>query len=333
MSDRKFRAMVVSEGADNTYKREIRNRDISELPDNGILVKVLYSSLNYKDALSAIGNKGVTRNYPHTPGVDAAGLVEESNSDDFNPGDEVIVHGYDLGQDTDGGFGQYINVPPEWVIRLPDNMSLRESMIYGTAGFTAALSLYKLVEHGVKPDDGEILVSGATGGVGSMAVSMLARAGYEVIASTGKANQRDFLMGAGAKDVISRESSIDNSGRPLVKGRWAGVIDTVGGDILATALISSKPGGIVTCCGNVGGHKLNTNVYPFILRGIELIGIDSANCPMSLRSRVWNKMADEWKIDNVDSLVREVPLDKLDPEIDMILEGKQKGRVLVNLWK
>lgn len=333
MSDTRFKAMVVSEAGDKRFDREIKEKTINDLPENEVIIKVLYSSLNYKDALSAIGNRGVTRNYPHTPGVDAAGLVESSESDEFNPGDEVIVHGYDLGQDTDGGFGQYIRVPSDWVVRLPDDMSLRESMVYGTAGFTAALSMYKLQDHGVLPGNGEVLVTGATGGVGSTAVSILSKAGYNVVASTGKSDQKEFLLNLGAKDVISREESVDNSGKVLLRGRWAGVIDTVGGDILATAILATGHGGVVTCCGNVGGHELKTNVYPFILRGIELVGIDSANCPMDLRVRVWEKLASEWKIKNTDIFIKEVSLDELDNEIDLILEGKQKGRVLVNLWK
>lgn len=333
MSDTRFRAMVVSEAGDKKFVREIMEKTINDLPENEVLVKVLYSSLNYKDALSAIGNRGVTRNYPHTPGVDAAGLVESSESDEFNPGDEVIVHGYDLGQDTDGGFGQYIRVPSDWVVRIPNDMSLRESMVYGTAGFTAALSLYKLQDHSVLPGEGEVLVTGATGGVGSTAVSILSKAGYNVIASTGKTDQKEFLLNLGAKDIISRDESVDTSGKVLLKGRWSGVIDTVGGDILATAILATGHGGVVTCCGNVGGHELKTNVYPFILRGIELVGIDSANCTMDLRVRVWEKLASEWKIKNPDTLVKEVSLDELDNEIDLILEGKQKGRVLVNLWK
>ena len=333
MSDIRFRAMIVSENEEKKYKREIRERNTDELPEGDVLIRVLYSSLNYKDALSAIGNKGVTRNYPHTPGIDAAGLVDESESNEFNPGDEVIVHCYDLGQNTPGGFGQYIRVPEDWIIRLPGGMTLRESMIYGTAGFTAAHCIYKLQEHGVMPGSGEILVTGATGGVGSTAVAMLAKAGYHVVASTGKTDQKDFLKELGAKEIISREDSVDRSGKPLLKGRWSGVVDTVGGDILATALKSTAERGIVTCCGNVAGYELNTNVYPFILRGVELVGIDSATCNMDLRVRIWEKIASDWKIDNLDGITKEVALDELSSNIELILGGKVRGRVLVNLWK
>jgi len=333
LSDKKFKAMVVKETEDKKYIREITEKSIDELPEGEVLVKVKYSSLNYKDALSATGNIGVTKNYPHTPGVDAAGIVEESKCNEFQPGDEVIVHAYDLGMDTSGGFGQYIRVPAAWVVSLPSGLTLKESMVYGTAGFTAARSILKLEQNGVAPQSGEILVTGSTGGVGSIAVAILAKAGYQVVASTGKMDEKKFLIDLGAKEVISRDESIDASGRSLLKGRWAGVVDTVGGDILATAIKSTKYGGVVTCCGNVASHELNTNVYPFILRGVTLIGIDSGNCPMDIRKKVWDKMANEWKLDNLDQLTNEISLEELDSNIELILKGKQKGRVLVDLWK
>lgn len=327
-----FKALVVSKTEDDKYVREIKQRSTDDLPEGDVLVRVNYSSLNYKDALSAIGSKGVTKNYPHTPGVDSSGVVEESSSDKVRTGEEVIVHAYDLGVNTSGGFGQYIRVPVDWVVKLPEGLSLRESMIYGTAGFTAAQCIYKLEQDGVTPADGEILVTGATGGVGSTAVAMLAKIGYEVVASTGKTDQAQFLKDIGAKEIISREDSVDMS-RPLLKGRWAGVVDTVGGDILATAIHSTKQHGVVTCCGNVGGHQLNTNVYPFILRGVDLLGVDSQNYPMEGRVAIWNKMANEWKVDNLELLCNEISLERLSDNIDLILEGKQRGRVLVNLWK
>ena len=327
-----FKALVVSEADDNKYLREIKERSTDELPEGDVLVRVNYSSLNYKDALSAIGSKGVTRIYPHTPGVDSSGVVEESSSGNINPGEEVIVHAHDLGVNTSGGFGQYIRVPAEWVVKLPDGLSQRESMIYGTAGFTAAQCIYKMERNGVTPQDGEILVTGATGGVGSTAVAMLSKIGYEVVASTGKMGQEKFLKDIGAREVISREDSVDLS-RPLLKGRWGGVVDTVGGDILATAIHSTKHHGTVTCCGNVAGHQLNTNVYPFILRGVDLLGVDSQNYPMDKRVEIWNRMATDWKLDNLDLICNEIALEQLGENIDLILAGKQKGRVLVNLWK
>ncbi|MDX9818544.1 MAG: YhdH/YhfP family quinone oxidoreductase [Desulfococcus multivorans] len=330
MTQKRFKAMWVEEIERNRFKRTIIERTTDDLPDGDVLIRVRYSSLNYKDALSAVGNRGVTRKYPHTPGIDAAGTVEESRVDAVKAGDEVIVTSYDLGMNTPGGFGQYIRVPAAWVVPRPDGLSLRESMAFGTAGFTAGLSIHYLT-HGVSPDRGEILVTGATGGVGSLSVAMLARLGYSVTAATGKTDAADFLKAIGARDIISRSASLDTSEKPLLKGRWAGVVDTVGGEILATAIKSTDLHGTVTCCGNVASPKLSITVFPFILRGVRLIGIDSQNCPMDTRVRVWNKLAAEWRPANLDRMVREIPLADLDENIDIILKGGQKGRVIVNL--
>jgi putative YhdH/YhfP family quinone oxidoreductase len=328
-----FKALVVEEIGDNKYVRSVKERLVDSLPAGEVLIRVWFSSLNYKDALSATGNKGVTKNYPHTPGIDAAGVVEESASVEFKGGEEVLVTGYDLGANTSGGYGGLIRVPAAWVVKLPLGLSLKDSMVYGTAGFTAALSVYKLEEHGVSRGGGEVLVTGATGGVGSVACGVLAKAGYDVVASTGKTDRKDFLLGLGVKEVIGREDATDTSGRPLLKARWAGVVDTVGGDILATAIKSSKQHGVVTCCGNVASAELPINVYPFILRGVSLVGIDSAYCPMEIRKRVWAKVAREWKIENLDSITTEVSLTGLDEHIDLILRGKETGRVVVDLSK
>jgi putative YhdH/YhfP family quinone oxidoreductase len=326
-----FKAMVVEETAQGDYDRQIKDRSVDSLPDGDVLVAVNYSSLNYKDALSATGNKGVTRSYPHTPGIDAAGTVAESRSADFNAGDPVIVTSYDLGMNTAGGFGQYIRVPAEWVVPLPEGLTVYQSMVYGTAGFTAGLSIFKLAANGIAPDKGPVLVTGASGGVGSLAVGILAQAGYQVTAVSGKTEGRQFLETLGAVEVITREEAGDTSGRPLLKGRWAGVIDTVGGDILATAIKSTLQDGVVSCCGNVAGPKLNTTVFPFILRGVSLLGIDSQNCPMALRRQIWQRLAGEWKLSALERLTTEIPLDALDHHIDLILKGEQKGRVVVNL--
>ena len=331
MNDNKFKAMLVSVINEKEFQREIITRQVQDLPKGDILINVKYSSLNYKDALSATGNKGVTRSYPHTPGIDAAGVVVESNNDTLKVGDKVIVTGYDLGMNTSGGYGEYIRVPAEWVIRLPENLSLRESMIFGTAGFTAALSVYKLVNSGVIPKGGDILVTGATGGVGSIAISILNRIGYNVIAATGKTDEKEMLFGLGAKEIVDREEIDDKSERALSKGRWAGVIDTVGGNILATAIKSTNYGGSVTCCGNVASHEFSTSVYPFILRGITLFGIDSVQCPMDIRLKIWNALASDWKPNNLNDNVDEVSLEGLSTKIDMILAGKHKGRTIVNL--
>ncbi|MGD2206156.1 MAG: YhdH/YhfP family quinone oxidoreductase [Anaerolineae bacterium] len=331
MSPGSFKVLVVFEKKDGGFVRKIEDRSLVDLPEGDVLVRVHYSSLNYKDALSASGHKGVTRSYPHTPGIDAAGLVEVSESDVFRPGDEVIVTSYDLGMNTPGGWGQYIRVPADWVVPLPNGLALRESMIFGTAGFTAALSVHKLQTHGVTPDQGEILVTGATGGVGSLAVGILARDGYQVVAATGKRDAEPFLRELGAAEVVPRDKVLDASPRPLLKGRWAGAVDTVGGEYLATALKSTRYGGAVTCCGLVASADLSTTVYPFILRGVSLLGIDSQNCPMDIRLLMWQKLAQEWKLEHLDRLASECSLDELDGEIERMLQGKQRGRVVVSV--
>ncbi|WP_035236505.1 YhdH/YhfP family quinone oxidoreductase [Desulfobacter vibrioformis] len=330
MESIQFNAMQIYEKEAGVFERKIISKNTSELPDGDVLIKVSYSSLNYKDALSSIGNKGVTRQYPHTPGIDAAGIVTESSSSLFKPNDEVIVTGYDLGMNTAGGFGEYIRVPADWVVPCPESLSLKESMIYGTAGFTAALSVYKLIGSGVNPEDGEILVTGATGGVGSIAVSILKKLGYEVIAATGKIHEKKLLQSIGAKDIIDRSELNDTSNRPMLKGRWAGVIDTVGGNTLSTALKMTKYSGSATCCGNVSSHEFTSSIYPFILRGVSLLGIDSVQCPMALRKDIWFNLATTWKIDNINSNVTEVSLEELNGRIDLILAGKHVGRTIIN---
>ncbi len=331
MTTRTFQALIVEEAADGRYVRKVGQRSLQDLPDGDVLIEVTYSSLNYKDALSATGHKGVTRKYPHTPGVDAAGCVAESASDEFRSGDEVLVTGYDLGMNTPGGFGQYIRVPAGWIVRRPDGLTLFETMAYGTAGFTAALSVTRLQRAGVTPDQGQILVTGATGGVGSIAVAILAKLGYQVVAATGKADEHEFLRTLGATTVIPRSEVDDTSGRPLSTARWAGVVDTVGGNPLATAIKSTKYGGVVTCCGLVASPELPTTVYPFILRSVSLLGVDSVNCPRDTRLAVWQNLAREWKPAQLGAITRTCPLDELDAEIDRILAGKMRGRLVVSL--
>ena len=327
-----FKAMVVSETAEKTFPREIRERALSDLPAGELIIEVKYSSLNYKDALSATGNKGVTRKYPHTPGIDAAGVVADSTTKLFAVGDQVTVTGFDLGMNTSGGFAQYISVPALWAAKLPQGMSLKESMSHGTAGLTAALCIIRLMASGLTKESGEVLVTGATGGVGSVAVAILGKLGFNVVAATGKASEHDFLTGLGAKTIISREEANDTSGRPLQKPRWAGVVDTVGGNILATALKTAKYGGLVAACGNAMSPELNVNVFPFILRGVSLLGVDSVEIPMRARQMAWSKLAGEWKID-FGNMIKEVSLEELNPQIDAILKGAVCGRVVVDLSK
>lgn len=327
-----FKALVISETGDKKFVREIKERSTDELPAGEVLIRVHYSSLNYKDGLSASGNRRVTQAYPHTPGIDAAGVVEESSDPAFQPGAEVICTSYDLGMNTAGGFGQYIRVPAAWVVPLPNGLSLRESMMHGTAGLTAALCLHRLQQAGVTPPQGDIVVTGATGGVGSIAVALLARAGYRVVAATGKKQEEGYLKELGAAEVIPRTEVDDSSGRPLLKPRWAGAVDTVGGNILSTVLLSLKPGGAAACCGLVASPELHTNVFPFILRNVALLGVDSVTVPtMELRRAMWSRLGGEWKLPALDRIAREVTLDRVSPEIDRILKGEQKGRVLVKV--
>ena len=331
MTNTDFKAMVVNEKKDKTFDRRITRKSFDDLPDGDVLVKVRYSSLNYKDALSSIGNRGVTKNFPHTPGIDAAGSVTESRSPQFKSGDEVIVTGYDLGMNTSGGFAEFIRVPSGWIVPRPSPLSLKESMIYGTAGFTAALSIYELIGHGLETPQGSVLVTGATGGVGSLAVAILSKIGFRVAAVSGKTDRKAFLENLGATQIISRKEATDTSGRPLLKGRWAGVVDTVGGDILATAIKATQYGGSIACCGLVASPELNTTVFPFILRSVNLLGIDSVACPMDLRLRIWQKLAADWKPEHLDDLCKTISLEEVDPLIDAILKGQLSGRVVIDL--
>jgi len=324
-----YKAFVVAEGVEGVTQ-SIRNLSTDDLPAGDILVKVHYSSLNYKDALSATGNKGVTKKYPHTPGIDAAGTVAYSDSDLFQQGDEVIVTGFDLGMNTAGGFGQYIRVPAEWVVRLPEGLSLKESMIIGTAGFTAGISVLRLSEL-VKPDAGKILVSGATGGVGSVSLSLLTKLGYQTVSITGKESEYEFLHSMGSTEIIPRDEFLLPDKRPLLSAQFAGAIDTVGGPVLEKILKVLKSLGAVTTCGSVSSTQLNTTVFPFILRGNTLIGISAQNYPTVNRISLWNKLATVWKPDNLLELYTEIKLNEVKRSIDLILEGKLKGRTIINM--
>jgi alcohol dehydrogenase len=337
MENKTFRALVVREGEDQTFTRGIESKSISDLPEGEVVIEVHYSSVNYKDALSASGNRGVTRNYPHTPGIDAAGVVAESGAPEFSPGDQVIVTGYDLGMNTSGGLAEYIRVPAAWVVRLPAGLTLKEAMIYGTAGFTATLSVMKLTGAGVKPADGEVLVTGASGGVGSIAMRTLAKLGYTVVAAAGIMDDSEFqqyeqkLKELGASRVIPASEVDDTSGKLMLKGKWAGVVDTVGGNVLATVIKETNYGGVVTTCGNAAGHELNLNVYPFILRGVSLLGVDSVECPMDVRLEAWNRIAGEWKLDDLEAYATEITLDEVEERIQLLLAKRSKGRAVVNI--
>ena len=326
-----FNALLVEKQEDKSFTRNVTQRSLDDLPDGTLLIHVHYSSLNYKDALSAIGNPGVSRNFPHTPGIDAAGTVVSCDDNRFKKGDEVIVTGYDLGMNTAGGFGEYIRIPSDWALAKPDGLTLREAMVIGTAGFTAGLSLQGLVENGVTPDKGDILVTGATGGVGSVAVALLAKAGFSVVACTGKKEHESFLKNLGASKVITRGELLENKERPMLKEQYAGAVDTVGGEYLAQAVKATQYDGTVTCCGLTASADLNVSVFPFILRGVSLLGIDSVQCPMPPRERLWGKLADEWKLECLDDLTEEVTLSEVNGKIDAILKGQISGRTLVKV--
>lgn len=326
-----YKALLIEETAPFRFTRQVVQRSLDDLPTGEVLVRVHYSSLNYKDALSASGNKGVTKAYPHTPGIDAAGVVEASESALYQTGDEILIAATEFGVSSPGGFGQYVRVPAAWLIRLPGTLTPRESMAYGTAGFTAALCVDRLQQAGITPQRGEVLVTGATGGVGSIAVGILSREGYQVVAATGKTNQADLLRRLGAAEVIHRDELDDQSKRPLLHARWAGVVDTVGGNFLATAVRATQPDGVITACGNAASPDLPLTVFPFILRGVSLLGIDTSRTPRVDRERLWSKLGQEWKLPELSRLVREVPLETLEEEIERILQGGQTGRVVVNL--
>jgi putative YhdH/YhfP family quinone oxidoreductase len=321
----------VSETEDGQFQRAIVERSIDTLPDHDVLIRVHYSSLNYKDALSAHGNRGVTRHYPHTPGIDAAGIVAESRASQFKQGDAVLVTGFDLGMNTPGGLGEYIRVPAEWVIPLPSGLSLKDSMIYGTAGFTAAMCVHRLVTHGVTPDQGEVLVTGSTGGVGSLALALLDGLGFAPVAVSGKQEARPYLEKLGARSVLSREEAEAQSEKPILKGRWAGVVDTVGGGILSQAIKSTHYGGAVACCGLVASPNLSLTVFPFILRSVALYGIDSAECGRDLRLLLWDKLAGDWRPKNLAMLSDEIELEDVETVMDRLLQGAHRGRTVVKM--
>ena len=324
-----YKAFVIHE-SDGNFQQDIKVLSTDSLPVGDVLIRVHYSSINYKDALSTIGNKGVTKNYPHTPGIDAAGVVEYSENKNYNVGDKVIVTGYDLGMNTAGGFGQYIRVPADWIVKLPEGITLKESMILGTAGFTAGISVLRMSEL-VKPKDGKIIVSGATGGVGSIALSLLAKLGYSTVAVSAKQSEYEYLQNLGASEIIPRLEFQEMDKRPILSAKYAGGIDTVGGPILENILKTLQPLGVVTTCGSVSATHISVSVFPFILRGISLIGVSSQNYPEPHRRIIWEKLANDWKLENLLNLYNEICLDDIKANIDLILDGKLRGRTIVNL--
>jgi putative YhdH/YhfP family quinone oxidoreductase len=331
METESFRGYVVRRTESKDVVSSIEDITTADLPPGDVLIRVHYSALNYKDALAATGHPGVARKLPHIPGIDAVGRVVESASKELRPGDEVLVTSFELGSGQWGAWAEFIRVPAEWVIPLPEKLSPEDAIIYGTAGLTAGPGVEILQHHGVTPEGGEVVVTGATGGVGTMAVRLLAGLGYQVAAVSGKKERESWLRDLGAARVLPREKMIDTSDRPLLSATWAGAIDTVGSVMLATILRSTKLGGCVAACGLVGGADLPTTVYPFILRGVTLAGIDSGWISRERRTEVWRKLAGEWKVKHLGSIAEHIPLAKVEEYVPEILAGKIAGRIVVDV--
>lgn len=329
MLSKTLKCYLVTRDSSGAVRADVVERSIDELPEGDVLVRVAFSSLNYKDALAATGHAGVVKRFPHVPGVDAAGTVVASDCQEFAAGDQVLVTGYDGGATRWGGWAEFIRVPHEWIVRLPAGLTPREAMILGTAGLTAALCVDTLQKHGVQPASGPIVVTGATGGVGSVSVAILGKLGYQAAAVTGKVEAHDYLKRLGATQILARDEVDDHSGRPLLTGRWAGGVDTVGGNILGTLLRSLRHGGCVAACGLAGSNELPVTVYPFILRAVTLAGIDAAWCPMPLRREAWQRLAGTWKPDHLEAMAHSTTLTGLGPYIADILAGRIRGRVVV----
>jgi len=326
-----YKALYIEEVAEKEFKQSVVERSTGDLPEGDVLIKVAYSALNFKDAMSANGNKGVTRNYPHQPGIDAAGTVEESSSGDFAAGDQVVVTGYDLGMNTAGGLGQYIRVPAAWVIKLPAGMTLKQSMQFGTAGLTAQLCINKLEQMGLSKEQGPVLVTGATGGVGSIAVALLANAGYEVVASSGKPEQADYLKSLGAGEVIDRATLTEENKRPMLKDLYAGAVDVAGGNTLSNVLKSVKHSGSVACCGLVENPNFPGTVFPHILRNVNLLGVDSVEIPLADKKAAWDKMAAAASIPAMETLNEEITLEGVIDALATMFKGGSTRHIVVDM--
>ncbi|MFY4775702.1 NADPH:quinone oxidoreductase family protein [Metabacillus sp. RGM 3146] len=329
--DQTFQALVIDKKGDEVTK-EIREITLNDLPEGDVLIKVHYSSVNYKDGLASIPNGNIVKTYPFVPGIDLSGEVVSSNDSRFKEGDKVIATSYEIGVSHYGGYSEYARLSGDWIVPLPENLSLKEAMVFGTAGFTAALSVQRLEENGLSPEKGKVLVTGATGGVGSIAVALLAKRGYEVVASTGKDSEHAYLKQLGAHEIISREEVYDGKIKALDKQQWHGAVDPVGGKPLASVLSKIQSHGSVAVSGLTAGGDVPTSVFPFILRGINLLGIDSVYCPMDVRKKLWERMAGDLKPERMLELVEdEVTLEELPGALDRILSSKVRGRILVKM--
>ncbi|OCL84245.1 YhdH/YhfP family quinone oxidoreductase [Arcobacter porcinus] len=326
-----MKAFVVEKDSKGNFISGIKEIDTPICEEDEVIIKASYSSLNYKDALSSTGNSGVTKVFPHITGIDVTGTIFQSNSKDFKVEDRVTVTGYDFGMNTNGGHCEYVKVPSKWLVRTPENLSDKEIMSYGTAGLTAALAIDELLNNGLSPNDGEVLVSGASGGVSSLAISILKKLGFTIVALSSKADKIDYLKNIGANEVILNEDFLKDKNRALLKERYSALIDSVGGDILSCSLKQLKYDGIATCFGLTYSSELNTNVFPFILRGVRLIGIDSVECSLDKKQKAWNNLATKYKIDNIDYITKEIGLNDIKDILKNMLDGKTKGRYLVKI--
>lgn len=325
-----FKALVVNQ--DENFSVKVNNLTVNDLPNGEVLIKVSYSGINYKDSLATIPDGKIVTSYPFVPGIDLAGIVVSSEDPRFHEGDEVIATSYEIGVAHFGGFSEYARIPSKWIVPLPSGLSLKEAMIIGTAGFTAALSIQRLEENGINPGKGKVLVTGATGGVGSFAVSILSTLGYQVEASTGKDSEHEYLNNLGANSIVDRGDVFDGKIRALGKQKWAAAVDSVGGEPLASLLSQIQYGGAVASSGLTAGTNLPTSVFPFILRGVNLLGIDSVYCPMDVRLKIWNRLATDFKPTNLESFIhQEVTLQQLPDVLPMLLKGQARGRFLVKL--
>ena len=325
-----FKALRIFDD-ENGYRSEIVEQSIDDQSEGDVVIRVAWSGINYKDALAATGKGKILREYPLNGGIDAAGTVVRSKNADFSEGDEVLITGCGLSETRDGGYSEYLRVPSKSLVPLPDGLTLREAMLLGTAGFTAALSLWRMEANGQRPDMGPVVVTGATGGVGSIAIDILTRAGYEAHAISGKVEQFEWLRQLGAKQCVSR-NELYWSEKPLDSAHWAGAIDNVGGDMLSGLTRVIKPWGTIASCGMAGGIGVKTTVMPFIIRGIGLLGINSAGCPYAIRKELWSRLANTWKPARLDRIENtEAQLEDLMPHFENALEGGSLGRVLVRV--
>ncbi len=327
----KFEAFIVRRDTTGEIVTAVEPLALDDLPAGEVVIAVEYSSLNYKDALACRGHAGVVGKLPHVPGIDCAGRVAESSDPRYAVGQPVLVTGYKLGAEEWGGYSQYVRVPAEWVVPMPPGLTARSAMIYGTAGFTAAQCVSAIVDRGIEPSGGTVLVTGSTGGVGILAVAILAKLGYQVAAVTGKAEQHALLKQLGVTEILARSEVVDTTTKALLPSRFAAAVDTVGGATLATVVRSLNYRGIVAACGLVGGADLPLSVYPFLLRGVTLAGIDSAKCPRAPREEMWRRLSGEWRVELPAAAVSEVTLEELPSAVEKILAGKIVGRTLVRL--